>query len=326
MFLMCSVVTIGQHELQAVESIEIESSSSFLADRATIKVPSQIRGRAYQLEGKIKRGDKVSIKLGYNNDMKVEFLGYVRSLKPNSPFEIECEDALTLFRKPIVSKIMKNVSVPQIAQYVVDEVNKQLPSDNKVKLVTDFKGFQFDKFTIHEANGWEVLDKLRSETGLAVFARGNDLHVNLQYTYRPLNSNITYDTSKNIRDTTNLEYQKAGDKRQLIKVIGRDAKGRRIEAEAGETGGDVRTVHRHAVSDVNTLKSMAANMLKESNYDGYTGAIQGYLQPFIEVGSAAKIVDIDYPERQGTYYVKAVKTNFSINGGIRTVELGIKLV
>lgn len=334
MYTLCHEIVIGQHRLASVESVEIESSQSFLADRCSIKVPSQVRGRAYNLEGKLKRGDKVTVKLGYSNDLRTEFQGYVKHLQPNSPFEIECEDALYLFRKPIANKILKATTAPAIAQYVVDEINKQVATTDKIKLVTDFKGFEFTKFAIHEANGFEVLDKLRQETGLAVFVRGSDLHLHLLYKYKPsidlsgnkVSGDVKYDFTRNVRDTTHLEYQNANDAQIFVKVIGRDAKGKKIEGVAGEKGGDVRTIQRPTVSTPKSLQDIAEQTRKGLIYTGYKGSINGWLLPYCEVGYTAKIIDPDYSEREGKYYVSAVRTTFNgSQGGVRNVQLGIKI-
>ena len=107
--------------------------------------------------------------------------------------------------------------------------------------------------------------------------------------------------------------------------MGKDAKGKKIEATAGEKGGDTRTLTRPTVSDVATLKKIAEQTLKAQQYEGYRGSIRGWLQPYCEVGMGAKLRDKDYPEREGKYYVTAVKTEFSAQGGVRNVTLGIKL-
>ena len=326
LYVLSHSITIGQNRLRAVESVEIESSQSFLADKCIIKIPSQVYGRAYNLEGKIKRGDKVEVKLGYGTDLKTEFRGYVKHLRPNSPFEIECEDALYLTRKPITNKVFKATTAPKIAQYVVDEINKQVAATDTLKLVTSLSGFEFTKFAIHQANGWEVLDKLRQETGLAIFMRGNDLHLHLQYTYKPENGDVTYDLTRNVRDTSNLEYQSAQDTRIFVKVIGRDEKGKRVEAEAGEKGGDVRIIQRPTVGSVQSLKAIAEQTRKGLIYTGFKGSVHGWLLPYCEVGYTAKIRDPDYSERSGSYYVSSQRIMFSASqGGVRMVQLGQKI-
>ena len=45
----------------------------------------------------------------------------------------------------------------------------------------------------------------------------------------------------------------------------------------------------------------------------------------IRPGDSAEIHDREYQYKDGTYYVKGVKTEFSAEGGVRTVELGYRL-
>ena len=88
----------------------------------------------------------------------------------------------------------------------------------------------------------------------------------------------------------------------------------------------MRTINRPNVSTEVSLKSIAEQTRKGLVYTGYKGAIQGWLLPYCQVGYTAKVVDVDYPEREGKYYVSAVRTTFSRStGGLRSVQLGIKM-
>lgn len=324
MFLMSFQITVGQAQLRGVERVEIQSSQSLMADGCTVSLPAQTRGKAFDLEKFIKRGDAVAVKLGYDNQLQTEFVGYVKAVKPNSPMVIECEDAIFLTRRDIGSKVFKNTTAVDVAKYVVAELNKTLPVNQQLKFESDVSGFGFRTFSINQATGFEVLDKLRTETGLAIFARGQTIRMHLQYGYKA-GSDVVYDFAKNIEDTNDLEYARADESKVLIKVVGKDAKGKKIEATAGEKGGDTRTLTRPTVSDVATLRKIAEQTLKAQQYEGYRGSLRGWLQPYCEVGMGAKLRDKDYPEREGKYYVTAVKTAFSAQGGVRDVSLGIKL-
>jgi hypothetical protein len=57
-------------------------------------------------------------------------------------------------------------------------------------------------------------------------------------------------------------------------------------------------------------------------YDGYEGSFTGWLIPFVEPGDAVKIIDTDYPAKEGTYYVTGTEVSFSKEGGKRTISLG----
>ncbi len=314
-------VTIGSLKLKGLESVTVESSADLLSDICSITLPGAQYNKAYDIEGKIKRGDTVSVKLGYNGQLHQEFSGYLKSIHPNTPMKLECEDSAYLFRKSIADKQFKKTTAVDVLKYVVDQVNKQ--NSKQIKLVTDLSGMQFDSFTIVRSNGYQVLEKLKQETGLGIYCRGNELHCHLLYTEK--RGAVTYDFAKNIEDTDDLEYVRAADKVVQVKVIGRTKKGANVEATAGEAGGDVRTYQRPTISDKATLGKIADQELKKLSFDGYKGAVKGWLIPVCEIGYSAKLIDTEYPERQGSYYVNAVKTEFSKSGGVRTVTLGVKV-
>lgn len=323
MFKMDYDIRIGSKKLQGVESVTIDSSADLLSDQCAIRVPAMAYNKAFDVEKLIKRGDAVTVKLGYNGKLVTEFTGYLKSIHPNAPMKLECEDSIYLFRKPIKDKQFKKTTAVEILNYIVSQINSQIAASQKMKLVTDLSGMQFDKFTIVRANGYEVLDKLKQETGLAIYCRGNELHCHLLYTKKT--GDVTYDFSKNIEESDGLEYVRADDVKIRVKCIGRTKKGANIEVEVGEAGGDVRTFQKPTISDKATLETIAKQELKKLSFDGYKGAIKTWLIPDCEIGYSAKIIDKDYPEREGRYYVTGVKTEFSSSGGRRTVTLGVKV-
>ncbi|GAB2586629.1 hypothetical protein GCM10027190_39660 [Spirosoma areae] len=322
MFKMDYEVQIGAYKLKGIESVTVESSADLLADQCKIMIPSMAYNKAYDVEKKIKRGDVVTVKLGYDSNLHTEFKGYLKAIHPNAPMKLECEDSIYLFRKEIKDKQFKKTNAVAILQYVIDQINPQL-TGTKMKLVTDLSGLQFDTFTIVRANGYEVLEKLKSETGLAIYCRDNELHCHLLYTKK--RGDVTYNFTKNLEDSDDLEYVRAQDVKVLVKVVGRTKKGATVEVEVGEKGGDVRTFQKPTISDKATLETVGREELKKLSFDGYKGAVKGWLLPVCEFGYSARLIDVDYPEREGRYYVNAVKTEFSSSGGRRTVTLGVKV-
>lgn len=73
------------------------------------------------------------------------------------------------------------------------------------------------------------------------------------------------------------------------------------------------------------MKIIAENEYNNHIRDMYEGSLTGWLIPYVEPTYTAEILDKDYPYKNGKYYVKAVKTNFSKSGGVRTITPGIKL-
>lgn len=324
MFTLDYEVSIGSYNLKGLESVKIETSQDLLSDQCMITIPGMIRGMPYKVEDKIKRGDLVTVRLGYNGSLKTEFQGYLKAIYPESPMKLECEDSVYLFRRKIKSVILKNVSVHGILNYVLKEVNPQLTEP--FTLVSDISkdSFKWEKFTINNATGFEVLDKLRTESGLMIYARNNELHAHLAFTQNA-GVEVEYDFARNIEETNDLKYIKSQDAKVKVVVVGRTAKGAKVEGEAGESGGEIRTIQRPTISEKTTLENIAREELKKITYDGYRGAIVGWLLPYCNTGYAAKIIDADYLERAGKYYVTGTKVEFSRNGGIRTVSLGFRL-
>jgi hypothetical protein len=325
MYNMVFEITIGiykLYKLSALERVSIERSQSLMSKSCRITVPGMIRGMSLDIEEKIKRGDEVTVKLGYDGVLKTEFTGYLKAIYQGSPMVIECEDSIYQTRRPIQSKVLKNVTVKEILEYVLSEINPKIKTPFVLK--TDVSGYKWDRFVIYDTTGYEVLDRLKKESGLMIYANGNEIHCHLAYTEKT--GQCTYDFNKNIREASKeLKYVKAIDKKVLVKIEGRTPKGGTLEVEAGEKGGSVVTLDRPTINDRETLENIAKEELKRLSFDGYSGSIKGWLLPFCDVGFSAKIVDKDYPEREGIYYVTGTQVVFSKDGGVRTINLGVKL-
>jgi hypothetical protein len=57
----------------------------------------------------------------------------------------------------------------------------------------------------------------------------------------------------------------------------------------------------------------------------YEGSIDTWLVPVVQPSYSAKIMDSDYPEKNGSYYVVGVNTTINESGAKRTVKMGVKL-
>ncbi len=318
-------IKIGNKYLKGLESVKIEKKQELLSDSCVITIPSMIRGVKIDVENQIKRGDKVEVKLGYGDDLATEFSGYLRAIVEGStrnPMRLECEDAMYLTRRYITPKVLTNIDVKGIIRYVLSEVNPQI--ETPFTYASDISGYKWDRFVIHNTTGYEVLDKLRQESGLMIYAKGRELHAHLAFT-EGVGKLVKYDFYRNIEDSNSLEYMKETDARVKIKVVGRTEKGAKITVEAGLDGGDQRIFQRPEISNRETLYSIAKAELAKMNYEGYRGNIRAWLIPYCEPGYAVELGNGDDTSRKGRYYAQGVEVEFSRNGGVRTVELGRKL-
>ncbi|MBK8679072.1 MAG: hypothetical protein IPN25_10480 [Sphingobacteriales bacterium] len=59
-------------------------------------------------------------------------------------------------------------------------------------------------------------------------------------------------------------------------------------------------------------------------YSGYEGSITTFGEPFVTIADNVSLIDNEYPERAGSYKVKAVTTKFDNSGYRRQLTLAEK--
>ena len=86
-------------QFSSVAECNIVEDMGSLTDTCELKLPRNIRWQGYVSEKgmpPIKRGDRITIELGYDDDLKVRFAGYIRSVDAKVPITIKCEDGMFL--------------------------------------------------------------------------------------------------------------------------------------------------------------------------------------------------------------------------------------
>ena len=65
MYTMGYDIQVGDFRLGMLDKVEIHRSVELLADTAVITLPASEYNKALEVESMIKRGDRVSVKIGY---------------------------------------------------------------------------------------------------------------------------------------------------------------------------------------------------------------------------------------------------------------------
>lgn len=314
---MCWNIRIGGFRLRMVEKVSIKRSVELLSDTATITLPGTVFNKAINIEDKIKVGDDVEIKLGYNDNLKEEFKGYLKAIKTDGgSLTLELEDDIYLFRKSVKDEEMKNASVKSILENISSQVGG-------FSVSCDYD-FTYDKFVINNATGYDVLKKIQDEASPNIYLKDKVLHVHPQYA--EIFGEARYDFSRNIeRDGTDLKYKSEDERKLLVVVEGTDETGATVSVEKGTTGGDKMTLKLPGVSSRSSLEQKAQSVLEQKVYTGYEGSFQSWLVPYVDAGYKVAITDPDYEIKNGTYYVISVETTFSKDGGVRKITLGKKI-
>lgn len=305
------------YRLNLVSSIDIESSVDTLSDTAIITLPEAVMNQVLKIQDKVGRGSEVIIQAGYDGDLKTEFVGYVQDVTANdSSLKIMCEDALFLFRKAVKNVELKPTSLKKIAQLIVNQI------DTSYTVKCDYD-IAYEKFVIHQATGYDVLKKLAQETKANIYFNTDKKELHIHAPYLEKGGNVVYSMQKNI-EKSSLEFKKAIDRKVEVTVESTNVKGNVEKFTAGNTGGDTVTLKVGSVAKADLQKIANAELLRRSA-DMYEGSVDTWLVPFVQPSYSAKIMDNDYTEKNGSYYIVGVTTSISESGAKRTVKMGIKL-
>ena len=311
-------IRVGRYRLAIVSSVTIKASVESLADTAVITLPAAMYNQALDIEKKVSEGDPVSIRFGYDKkgeDLPLEFSGYVESISADDgAVKIHCEDELYRYRQDLEDAVISDVTVRRLMERVNAEIGG-------FGLSCDYD-FKYDRFTIYNATGFDVLKKIQQETKANIYLKGKTLHIHPQYS--EVSGEAVYDFAVNI-EKSDLKYKEAKKRKLICTVEGTDQAGKSVKVVKGTPGGDKFTLSIPGVSDRSTLERRAEEELKIRAYTGYEGTITGWLIPYVEPAMMVEIRDSDYEYKNGKYYVVAVETSFSKSGGVRKITLGKRI-
>ena len=318
MFRLTHDITIGKYRLKLVDSVSIKCSVETLSDTAVITLPGSVMNATLQIEGKINVGDAVSIRLGYDSELKEEFAGYVEKISTNDgSLKIECLDALYLFKKTALKNSQyKPITLAALLRKVCAEV------DSSIKVNCDYS-FTYDDFVIYKANGYDVLKKVHEDTKADIYFAGNTLHVHMPYTQNADTTPVRFDFSRNI-EKSDLTYRKAEDHKVEVEVKFSTAKDNGKTVTFGTKGGEKISLKSPAQNEADAMKVAEAEYRRRS-FDGYEGSFTAWLIPYVKPTNTVHLHDKDYPTKDGNYYVTGTETTYSSSGGVRKIKLGHRL-
>lgn len=308
-------IQIGNYKLGLLESVEIHKSVDLLADTAVVVVPGVVYNQSLDIEEKVKVGDPVVIRLGYDDNLMTEFEGYLQRIDTDdNSLAFNCEDAIYLTRKPVKDKQFNKTTVKEIVEYCLSQIG--------MKGLDCTYNITYEKFVIKNANAYDVLKKLQDDTKANIYMKGGELNIHPAYVEK--GGDVYFDFAINVEES-DLKYRSKNDRNYEITVEGITLDGKKKTVTVGTTDGEKRTVKVFNVMSDAALKQRGLEEMKYLVYDGYEGSITGWLIPFVEPTYSAHIYDKEYEYKTGSYYVVSVTTTFGENGGVRKVELGRKL-
>ena len=114
MFKLCAKIEItGERcwDIGFVSAVEIVRDTEKLTAEAKITLPKKMKWNG-SAEIPVHRGDSVRIYLGYNGNLQLAFVGYVRDVGFKTPVVITCEDDMfKLKQMPAQKKAYRSVTI-----------------------------------------------------------------------------------------------------------------------------------------------------------------------------------------------------------------------
>jgi hypothetical protein len=276
-----------------------------------------------EVQHAIKVGDPVSISIGYHTrdrDYEAEeFKGFVRTINPTIPLEVECEDNNYLLRKKNINKSWKSTTLQEVLSEIV--------AGTGITLSGDIPAMTLSPFYLRDVDGAFALQKLADEYGLTIYFKNDgSLYVGLAYTQNAGEETLILNGDDvNVVNADDLKFRRAEDVKLKIKAISFRGDNTKLEAELGDEDGALRTLNFYNIDSVDELKSMARQEMDRFKFDGYEGSVECFLIPFVYPGYKVNIKDTVFPEREGSYYVESTKVTAGTAGVRREIEISIKL-
>lgn len=305
-------------------AIEIERDIFKINSSAKITIPLSARlnyagsrkPESVQTANIFSRGDRVEIMLGYDDDLRLEYQGFIKRVNFTKPLEIECEGFEYLLKSPIETRTWQSVKLREVLQYII--------AGTGIVLFDDTPDITFDKFIIGASlNRLQALQMVKDKYGLTVYLKGNELYAGLAYTRNE--GSVNYKIGFNTIKDGQLKYRVADDVTLKIKAVWIRPDNTKVEVEVGDPSGSQRTLFFYDVSSETELKRIAAEEMQKYKYSGYEGKITTFLRPFAIPGMKGVIADSLYPERDGTYYITKTTVKVDTGGARRAVDFTIKL-
>jgi hypothetical protein len=336
MFILSSKIIIGSFSFSGVNQLSIKRSMKSVFDTAKITIPHTVYikrkggkpAMAEPLMSVIADGDPVEIWLGYNNELKLEFKGFIstRQLSAELQATIECEGYSYKLRNNVdITKFYATTSASGLLSPLASLAGIQ------VKVTDDMS---IKNIRLVHADGVEIvqeLEKISMNTLAIFFVNPTTLWCGIVYSnyannIDPLQSGtVKYKLGVNCIKDNSLKKRTTTEK-VSIAYNGMGVNGDRIQTTSEEKNAKrkvQRTVNR--VGDTNDVKKMAIEKEYRMNYQGYEGRLTGFLQPFCAPGWVASIQDPSYPDLDGKYLVEETEVTFGISGARRIVTIGPRL-
>ena len=301
--------------IRRISEVEIESSWKMICSTAQVVLPRNIKDfNQNKVKDWFKRGDKVEIYLcyGLDEDLILEFSGYITQVSADYPITIKLEDEMWRLKQIPVNFSSKNEKLKSFVQkYVTDY---PILIDAEVPL---------GAINIKNKTLGEVFKKFQEDLSLYPFIRNGKLVVAKPYS--DVSDKIpVFDLEKNCV-SNDLNY--LSKEERTVKVIAESVQNfaktkKKLKFELGDPDPKTTINKTLSVTTLNDLQAEVRRIYDLYKKEGFDGSFTTFGTPSVQHGQKVKITSSLYNDREGIYYIDSIKKKFSRDGFRQEIELG----
>lgn len=316
MYRLTAKITIDggrRWQLEEVTAVEITRDTEKLTDECRITLPKKVKWDG-EPDIPVRRGDRVSVSLGYDGELQAAFSGYVRDVGFKTPIVLVCEDEMfKLKQQPAQKKAYRNVDLETLLK------DQGIGCEIRV-----FGEQRLGQYRVTADTVASLLGKLQQQ-GIRSFFRTEDgqpvLYCGVLFE-RETSPSQVFATGLNIIDDQSLEQQQADTMRLRVKAVSLMPDNKKVKVEVGDADGELRVLHTYNKTE-SELKAWAEQEVKRLKRDGLTGSFKTFGYRLVDKLDVIGM-KID-GEKKGCYQVKKNVIKYDTGGFRQEITLGYRV-
>lgn len=316
MYRLTAKITIDggrRWQLEEVTAVEITRDTEKLTDECRITLPKKVKWDG-EPDIPVRRGDMVSVSLGYDGELQAAFSGYVRDVGFKTPIVLVCEDEMfKLKQQPAQKKAYRNVDLETLLK------DQGIGCEIRV-----FGEQRLGQYRVTADTVASLLGKLQQQ-GIRSFFCTEDgqpvLYCGVLFE-RETSPSQVFATGLNIIDDQSLEQQQADTMRLRVKAVSLMPDNKKVKVEVGDADGELRVLHTYNKTE-SELKAWAEQEVKRLKRDGLTGSFKTFGYRLVDKLDVIGM-KID-GEKKGCYQVKKNVIKYDTGGFRQEITLGYRV-
>lgn len=309
----------GSIRLAKVTSATVSRSIDSLTTTATVTLPRRIKWKG-ATNCPIRRGDPITIELGYDQNNRIAFVGYVSKVGTQTPLIIECADEMLKLRTTAAKKL----------SYASTDIATVLRDQGLDPVVSGKQSIGAYRICCNTVA--ELLDSLKKQNIRSFYRLGSGSTPRLFSGLSIVPDDVRtfrFSNTENMVDATNLNFQDKQDTLFTVKVVshldvqsGKKTKSQKVEVTVGDLGGEVRTFNVIGMNQAE-MKEYGEKQYEQLKTGGLTGSFTAFGGDIIDKLDRVRLV-IDGTDH-GVYQVNANEISYGEGGFRQEITIGTRL-